>query len=468
MTTLDENQVIDIASRALGGTLEAHRKFKDDCNASAPLPLNPTGISCDSSPETELHMNVLSSSTHSPSGNHFESKPSQATALELYKTAPAERSGLHLAENSKGAQRHLPRSKLPQEFPIELQEVVVVGPDFETGLPQSAMHQQRVDARFSPADDVTVSSSRVAFLSAARGVRANNKIIGALGVERKGKAGAKALVTCIRSQVSAAGVDVPAERTDQGSSLVPSTTHEAHHSNPHSAAHRSDDGTNSASVPPPPPRSRSSCRMRPISGFDATVGTGNDGEDSQVSSSASLPLRHPPSSLSQQCIYQPVATLFQNQDQFSSVSRAGPSVTNGRSLLRGDAAVAVAHTDANAQPCIVRSSGVEQRAPEPPRSRSRVTAETASPRVPDKDARRDSAPTEFRTSGVSVPLQSVTSISPLAGGGISLSPPLPDAAKEGTRTKAPAERSSKKHSTKRHANSDGLPPSNQTQQIEEC
>lgn len=464
MTTLDENQVIDIVSRALGGTLEAHRKFKDGCNASAPLPLNPTGISCDSSPETELHMNVLSSTTHSPSGNHFESKPSQATALKLYKTAPAERSGLHLDENSKGAQRHLPRSKLPQEFPIELQEVVVVGPDFETGLPQSAMHQQRVDARFSPADDVTVSSSRGAFLSAARGVRANNKIIGALGVERKGKAGAKALVTCIRSQVSAAGVHVPAGRTDQGSSLVPSTTHEAHHSNPHSAAHRSDDGTNSASVPPPPPRSRSSCRMRPISGFDATVGTGNDGEDSQVSSSASLPLRHPPSTLSQQ----PVAPLLQNQDQFISVSRAGPSVTNGRSLLRGDAAVTVAHTDANAQPYLVRSSGVEQRTPEPPRSRSRVTAEPASPRVPDKDARRAPAPTEFRTSGVSVPLQSVTSISPLAGGGITLSPSLPDAAKEGTRTKVPpAERSSKKHSTKRH-NSDGLPPMNQTQQIEEC
>ncbi len=330
MATLDENEVIDIASRALGGTLQAHRKYKEDCNASAPLPLNPTSISCDSSPETELHLNVLSSSVHSPSRNHFENQKPQAPALKLDKTAPAERSGLHLAENSKGAQRHLPRSgnaKLAQEFPIKLQEVIVVGSDFETGLPQSVIHHQRsADARCSPADDVPVSSSRGAFLSAARDVRANNKIIGALGVERKGKSGTKALVTCIRSQITAAGVDVPAGRIDQGSSLVQFTTHETHHSNPNSAAHRSDDATNPTSVPPPPPppRSRSSCRMRPISGFDATAG-------------------------------------------------------------------------------------------------------------------------------------------------ISLSPPLPDAAKEGTRTKVvPAERSSKKHSTKRHANSDGLPPMNRTQQIEEC
>jgi hypothetical protein len=144
--------------------------------------------------------------------------------------------------------------------------------------------------------------------------------------------------------------------------------------------------------------------------------------------------------------------VLQNQDQLS-VSRAGLSVTNGRSLFRGD----VAHADS------------EQRTPEPPRSRSRIIAETASQRVPDKDAQRAPAATEFRSSGVSVSLQSATSISSLAGYGISLSPPLPDAAKEGTRTRVlPAERSSKKHLTKRHASSDGLPPMNQTQQIEEC
>ena len=154
MANLDEPQVIDIASSALGGTLAAHRQFR----------------------ERQGLKHAAAADAHVPAA---------------------------------GRSRNVPPS---QSVSVELQEVVVHGCDPAAGTQLTMASQPRASARRSPAEESAVSASTLASSSNIRAVR-TKKIIRALAPERKSNSDATPSVKT--SRVEAVGAEDPAKMGGQ-------------------------------------------------------------------------------------------------------------------------------------------------------------------------------------------------------------------------------------------------------------
>jgi len=234
MTTLDEQQVVDIASSALGEASAAHRKFNEHhglehadaahahkgssadedvrYSPSAPqgLPLNSTGDARDCPSDADLQMSIDVSSVQFPA-TRFQTMTSPAQARSADGDfLRVNASGLVFVAKATNSKRHLSRpqnAQCPQgDASVELQEVVVHGSESSAGVLQPAAHLQAAVAPRDPADERAAAVSKPAPSRDSRGIRAN-KIIGALAPDRKGSAGAKLLMTAARRRVETAGAD---------------------------------------------------------------------------------------------------------------------------------------------------------------------------------------------------------------------------------------------------------------------
>jgi hypothetical protein len=484
MATLDEPQVIHIASGALGRTLAAHRQFRErhglkhaaaadarkpaapaaavreSCSPSASLPPNSASATSDNEQGCDLQMNISFSPLQISTEN-----PAQARITSGH--VPAHSSSLVTKPKSSkhtflGRSRNAPPS---HSVSVELQEVVVYGFDPAAGTQQTAASQPRASARRGPAEESTVSASTITSLNDIRAVR-TNKIIRALAPERKGNSDSTPSVTTSRVEVVCA--DDPSKMGGQSLSQDCSIATEDPLMIPYLFARCSNGDVKQPCVPPPPPRSRSSSRIRTSHGGSTPITSENNavGEQSSLTSidvarapmhasSSSLQPFRLPLSPSQ---HRPADSLPSSRNQ-ASVVNISPSVTRRGekaaapalqepSFLNDDAAVR--RTQGDALPRLGPCDVGEQRPSESPRlrSHSRVRAEAASSRVA-----ADSACILFQVQPDSrrAPIAPAASISALSSARIAASPPPSDAAKQEVMTAAAAERSSKKHLSGRQA-----------------
>ena len=497
MTTLDEQQVVDIASSALGEASAAHRKFNEHhglehadaahahkgssadedvrYSPSAPqgLPLNSTGDARDFPSDADLQMSIDVSSVQFPA-TRFQTMASPAQARSADGDfLRVNASGLVFVAKATNSQRHLSRpqnAQCPQgDASVELQEVVVHGSESSAGVLQLAAHLQAAVAPRDPADERAAAVSKPAPSRDSRGIRAN-KIIGALAPDRKGSAGAKLLMTAARRRVETTGADDCAGQGGRDVAEGLAMAEDAAQRNSFPIDQSSDGGAHQARVPPPPPRSRSSSRLRPTIGSDAGAVTGNGEFREQPSmeggqgmgqrpSTTHFPPRRLPSSLSQ---HQPPDARSRIRDEASS-AHASPSVPkrgekaadrapHAHRQLDADTAVTFTHADAQ-RPRHRPSDGVEQQAADPPRSRSRSRNRTdaAGNRASFSSARVPS-PTEPQTKQAPIaPTASSAAISSQARPRAAASSLLLDAAPQEAKAAAPGVRSSKKPSSRRQA-----------------
>ena len=483
MATLDEPQVIDIASGALGGTLAAHRQFREwhglkhaaaadahnsaapaaaieeCCSPSASLPQNSASATSDNEQGSDLQMNISFSPLQISTEN-----PVQARITSGHVPAHSS-SPVVMPKSSKhplGRSRNAPPS---QSVSVELQEVVVHGCDAAAGTQQTAASQPRAIARRSPAEESAVSPSTIASSSDIRAVR-TNKIIRALAPERKGNFDATPSVKSTR--IEAVGAEDVATMGGRGLSQDCPSTKDDPLLIPCFIARGSDGDVKQPSVPPPPPRSRSSSRIRASHGGNTTVTLENDAVGEQ-SSLSPIDVARAPTHASSSSSQPPRMTLFVSQHRTAdfpptsrnqtSIVHSSPSLTRRGeraavpaprepSFLNSDAAVR--QTQGDALPRLGPFDVDDQRPAGPPRSRShsRVRAEVASSR----DA-ADSACilSPMQPGSKRAPVAPAASISALSSARIAASPPPSDAAKQETKAAAAAERSSKKHLSGRQA-----------------
>jgi hypothetical protein len=497
MATLDEPQVIDIASFALGGTLAAHRQFRERhglkhaaaadahnsaapaaavrecCSPSSNLPQN-SASATDNEQGSDLQMNISFSPLQISTEN-----PAQARITSGH--VPAHSSSPVIKPKSSkhplGRSRNAPPS---QTVSVELQEVVVHGCDAAAGTQQTAASQPRgAIARRGPAEESAVSASTIASSSDIRAVK-TNKIIRALAPERKGYSDATPSVKSTR--VEAVGAEDVATMGGRGLSQDVATmgglglglsqdcpsTKDDPLLIPSLIARGSDGDVKQPSVPPPPPRSRSSSRIRASHGGNTTVTLENDAVGEQLSLSPIDVARAPThaSAFSPQPLrltlsvsqHRPADSPPSSRNQ-ASIVNISPSVTRRGekaaaaapeepSFLNSDAAVR--RTQGGALPRLGPCDVGDQRPAEPPRSRShsRVRAEAASSR----DA-ADSACvlSPMQPGSRRAPVAPAASISALSSARIAASHPPSDAAKQETKAAAAAERSSKKQLSGRQA-----------------
>ncbi len=392
MTTLDENQVIDIVSGALGATSAAHQEFAERHNlkhataidshksvstvanalhyviAPAGLPLNSTGDARNCPSDADLQMSIELSSVQFPAkSNKMTESQAQARILDD-NFLPVNASCPAFVEKAKSSNCHLAQpqnAQCPQEdVSIELQEVVVHGSESSAGILQPVVHLPRAMAPLDIADERSATVSKLASFRDSRGIRAN-KIIGALAPDRKGNAVAKLSASLRQCRAEAAVSDhrprqviqIPASQSVLTCSITQC----------------SDGGLWPTTLPPPPPRSRSSSRVRHTNGCDATDVTRNGKIHEQPSllpadvdrskwlaplEVSSLPHCHPSAS-DLNSLHSVTMCQEKSPDQFLIEPNA----------LKGDNVVRLTNEDAQ-RPRHMPLDGDEQQVANPPRSRS--------------------------------------------------------------------------------------------------
>jgi hypothetical protein len=395
MAALDENQVIDIASGALGASSATHREFQkrhglghayaanEQRGASA---LNSAGVVHSAHSSDDLQMSIDPSSLLFPS-THIQPPLAQIQSLDISANAL----GLPFVGNTKGSNRRLSQSQhaqSSQDNRTELQEVVVHGLQSSADLNRADEHLKRVVAGQNPADEFQVSVPNPATrvnpepTSIETPVIGTSKMIGALAPESKGSSVVKLSIIAARRHAGSMlvdctmGRDLPRDRpideeVDKLKTIVQGTD---------GAISRT-----STCVAVPPPRSRSASRMRPTNGFHAMNGLGelpsaSSKNGGQVTATTSLSPRELSSSLHQHHSSRP-PPRFQTQDSSSfapppvarSEEKAGGSI-----LLNADAADTSTMADAGA--CRRPSCEVQKQAPHTAKSRlhSRVMPDAVS------------------------------------------------------------------------------------------
>ena len=395
MATLDENQVIDIASGALGATSATHREFQtrhglghayaanERRGASA---LNSAGVVLSAPAADDLQMSIDPSSVLFPS-THSQPPHAQTQSLDI--RVPANALGLPFVGNPKGSNRRLSQSQnaqYSQDNRIELQEVVVHGLQSSADLNHADAHLKRVVAGHNPADEFQVSVPKAA-TSIETAVVRTSKMIGAFAPESKGSSVEKLSIVAARRHAGSMRVDCS---TGQDLPRDRPIDEDVDKLNPHSIDQGTDGAIIRTCVAAPPPRSRSASRMRPTNRFDAMNPAGNNGFGKlpsassknggqvtrQATATTSLSPRELSSSLHQHQSSRP-PPRFQNQ---ASSSFTSPPVArseekaDGQILLNGDAADTSTMADAGA------SCEVQKQATHAPRSRlhSRVMPDAVS------------------------------------------------------------------------------------------
>jgi hypothetical protein len=393
MATLDELQVMNIASDALGETLAVHRQFKErhglkhaaaadahkpaapavavrePCSLLESKPQKSASATSDNEQGSDLQMNISFSPLQISTQNSAQARITSGHE-------PAHSSSLVVKPKSSkhplGRSRNAPPS---HSVSVELQEVVVHGCDSAAGTQQADSSQLGASARHGPAEEGAVSASTLASSSDIRAVK-TNKIIRALAPDRKGTSSATPSVNTTRVEADVA--EDPAKIGGQGVSRDCPIATEDPLVLPCLIARGSEVDFKQPNVPAPPPRSRSSSRIRASRAGNKTVASENDavGEQSSLvsvdvarapshASFASLQPLHPTLSPS---LHQP-ASRSRNQ---TSIVRVSHSVTR-----RGEKAAAPAPQE----PSFLNGDAALSLTPAKPpgwRSHSRVRAEAAS------------------------------------------------------------------------------------------
>jgi hypothetical protein len=446
MVTLDETQVIDIASGALGGTLTAHRQFRErhglkhaaaadkhkpaapaaavreSRSPSASLPQNSASATSDNEQGSDLQMNIslspLQISTENPAQPRITSEHKPVHSLSLVAKPKSSKS-------SFGRLRNAPPS---QSVSVELQEVVVDGCDPDAGTQQASAYKTSASARGS-SEASTASVSTIASSSDIRKVR-TNKIFRALAPDRQGNSSATPSVKATR--VETVGAEDPAMIGGRGLSRDCHSVSDDPLLISCSIARGSDGDVKQPGVPPPPPRSRSSSRIRASHAGNAMVTSENHafGEQSSLtpinvarapthaSASSSQP-PHRTLSLSQ---HRPADSPPRSRNQ-ASIVHSLPSVKR-----RGEKAAAPAPQE----PSFLNSDAELQ-----------WTHGDSLPRLGPFDDGDNPGPRR--------PVCSSSSEPSLASARIAASSPPSDAAKQETNTAAVAQRSSQKRLSGRQA-----------------
>jgi hypothetical protein len=314
MAMLDEPEVIDIVSGALGGKLAVHRQFRErhglehadaahqhkcvtpDANAqhsyipSANLPLNLPSFTGNSAPESDLQMNIAFSSLSYPCEHHAQAPSNGKNKFSVL-------SGVHAIEEPKSSKHRIMqfRDAPPsQVLSMELQEVIVHGSDSAAGAKLAAAKQQHAMTRCGQSVESAAPALLSQSSSGVRGVRPN-KIIRALGPERKCNFSATK-----SSRNEAVGVVDPAMMGCQ-TSTEQCKTADAELNRCMIA--RGSEGAMQSSVPLPPPRSRSSSRVRAARG-NSMVAPEKDKLGDHLSNSSSDPVPSPTHFPFSQSLYQ--------------------------------------------------------------------------------------------------------------------------------------------------------------------
>jgi hypothetical protein len=401
MTTLDESEVIDITSSALGKMSVTHRELKElyvleqndaadkrhTFSASSGV-LNSTDVVQDKPFVEDSQLNIDFSSTQFPIA-HDQAGASHAQVKSVNECGPENTSAPVLVErpNSSGCLSRSRNALSDQDNCIELHEVIVHGSKPSSGVKHDRDHLKAAAVHH---DSVNDKKDAVSKLTSSGDICETEtiKIIGASTALRTKGLIAKLSMRAAQSPVGTVNIDDYVGKSSQvramnDDSVQPQTC----------PTDQKFDvvAVNQTCLPAPPPRSRSSSRKKSTNSCNSNVASTNEEFREQPPPSSmmgqavkqpllttALPANHSASSLSQNQASDP-PKLIDNQiigkHEISSVPRRKKLVVATRAVHEQrmlDDNAAVGSTPAEVGLC--DESG--QQAAEPIRSRSHSRAKT--------------------------------------------------------------------------------------------